>query len=193
MAELHIERAAAALEPVGDGWTVEGIAVPYSKLSRVTDNGTDYYQEGFLPGAFARDATRGGRWVNLMLGHHGDYGDRYLGRCVHLADEMDGLAAAFRINRDHPQAEAARSGELTGWSVSCRVYRTREEGPPDGRVSWRASCSLDHVAATPVPQYAGAGVVLARDHVVESLASPTPRLDALKEWRASHGHNSPRA
>lgn len=192
MPELLIERAAPALEPVGDGWTVEGIAVPYSVLNRVTDNGTDYYQEGFLPGAFARDAAKGGRWVNLMLGHTGDYGDRYLGRCLALADELDGLRATFRINRGHPQAEAARSGELTGWSVSCRVYRTREEGPPDARVQWRANCALDHVAATPQPQYAGAGVVLARDHVVESLASPTPRLDALREWMRTNGQRPAR-
>ena len=184
MSELLIQRAAPALEPVGDGWTVEGIAVPYGKLSRVTDNGTDYYQEGFMPGAFARDAAKGGRWVNLMVGHHGDFGDRYLGRCVNLADEINGLLATFRINREHPQAEAARAGELTGWSVSCRVYRSREEGPPDGRVTWRASCALDHVAATPQPQYAGAGVVLSREHVVEMGASPTPKLDAIREWLA---------
>lgn len=184
MAELLIERAAPALEPVGDGWTVEGIAVPYSKLSRVTDNGTDYYQEGFLPGAFERDATKGGRWVNLMLGHSGDYGERYLGRCVGLADELDGLRATFRIDRSHPQAEAARAGELTGWSVSCRVYRSRNEGPPDSRVTWRANCALDHVAATAVPQYAGAGVLVAREHVLTEGPSPTPKLDALRAWRS---------
>lgn len=184
MAELIIERAAPALEPVGDGWTVEGIAVPYGKLSRVTDNGEDFYQEGFLPGAFARDAAKGGRWVNLMEGHRGDYGDRWLGRCVSLADELDGLRATFRINRSHPHAEAARAGELTGWSVSCRVYRTREEGPPDDRIRWRANCALDHVAATPAPQYAGAGVVLSREHVVETGAPKTPKLDALRAWRA---------
>lgn len=182
MPELIIERAAPALEPVGDGWTVEGIAVPYGIPHRVTDDGVSFYREAFTPGAFARDATKGGRWVNLMLGHAGDFGDRFLGRCVALADELEGLRATFRLDRSHPQAEAARAGELTGWSVSARVYRSRSEGAPDDRTVWREACALDHVAATAQPQYAGAGVLVAREHVMVEGPSPTPVRDALREW-----------
>lgn len=182
MAELLISRAAPALEPVGDGWTVEGIAVPYGIAHPVTDDGTTFYREGFLPGAFGRDVAKGGRWVNLMLGHHGDDGDRFLGRCVGLGEEPGGLRATFRIDRTHPQAEAARAGELTGWSVSARVYRSRTEGPPDKRVTWRELCGLSHVAATAQPQYAGAGVLVAREHVAVEAPSPTPALDAIRAW-----------
>ena len=181
MSELLINREAPALEPVGDGWTVEGIAVPYGTAHRVTDDGTTYYREGFTHGAYARDVAKGGRWVNLMVGHHGDDGDRFLGRLVAIRESVEGLVTAFRINRDHPQAEAARAGELTGWSVSARIYRSRTEAGPDP-VTWRELCGLSHVAATASPQYAGAGVLVARDHVAVVEPSPTPALDKIREW-----------
>lgn len=187
MTELLIERAVPALEPVGDGWTVFGRAVPYGVDQRVSDDGTSYYLERFAPGAFQRDALKGGRWVNLMVGHRGDDGDRYIGRCVELSEHADGLYAGFRIHREHPLAEQARSGELTGWSVSARVYRTRQERAADGgRLLVRELCGLSHVAATTSPQYAGAGVLVARDHeVLGPTAAPNrdalrARLDALR-------------
>lgn len=189
MSELLIERAApTALEATGDGWTVEGLAVPYERLQRVSDDGVTFYREAFTPGAFTRDCAKGGRWVNLMLGHHGDDGDRFLGRCVELRETREGLRAAFRLNRDHPDAEAARSGELTGWSVSTRVYRSREERATDGRedIVYREVCGLSHVAATASPQYVGAGVLVAREHQLITGTSPTPALDAARAWLDAH-------
>lgn len=183
MPELLIERATPPMEAVGDGWTVEGIAVPYGVPHRVTDDGKTFYREGFTHGAFGRDVTKGGRWVNLMLGHHGDEGDRFLGRCVGLTEEAAGLRATFRLDRSHPQAEAARAGELVGWSVSCRVYRSRNEGTVTDRLVWREACGLSHVAATAQPQYAGAGVLVAREHT-EVTADPTPELDRIRAWLA---------
>lgn len=191
MTELVIERAAPALEPVGDGWTVEGLAVPYDVPSRVTDDGETYYREAFTPGSFARDCAKGGRWVNLMLGHFGDDGDRFLGRCVSLAESPEGLLASFRLDRTHPQAEAARAGELVKWSVSARVYRSRAEGPPDDRLVYREACGLSHVAATARPQYAGAGVRVAREHVLVDAGPTTPRRDALRAYLDSLGTGTP--
>ena len=184
MAELVIERSAAPLEPTGDGWTVEGIAVPYEVPAPVSDDGGQTtYLEGFTRGAYSRDCAKGGRWVNLMVGHYGDEGDRYLGRCVGLSEVYEGLRASFRLDRTHPQAEAARAGELRGWSVSARVYRSRSVTESDGRrIVWRELCGLSHVAATPQPQYAGAGVTVARDHEMIVAPSGTPKLDALREY-----------
>lgn len=182
MTELLIERSAPALEPVGDGWTVEGLAVPYDSPARVSDDGVTFYREAFTHGAFTRDCSKGGRWVNLMLGHHGDDGDRFLGRCVALAEESDGLHAAFRLDRTHPHAEAARAGELTRWSVSARVYRSRAEGPTDDRLVYREACGLSHVAATSTPQYAGAGVRVAREHTFVDATEKHPRLDELRAY-----------
>lgn len=182
MPDLVINRAAAPLEPVGDGWTVTGLAVPYGREQRVSDDGENHYWEGFSGSAFNRDVAKGGRWVNLMVGHHGDDGDRYLGRCVGLVEDSEGLWPTFRLDRTNPLAEAARAGELTGWSVSAHVYRSRSVPRPDGeRTVWREVCGLSHVAATAVPQYAGAGVRVARDHRLVFEPSPTPRLDALRQ------------
>lgn len=178
--ELIIERAAVEFEPVGDGWTVYGCAVPYNRAVSVSDNGTDFYWEEFAPGAFARDVAKGGRWINLMLGHHGDDGDRFLGRCVALEETSGGLFPSFRLNRNHPQAESARAGELAGWSVSARVYRSRRTERNQRTVTVREICGISHVAATAKPQYAGAGVLVAREHTLTVEPSPTPRLDALR-------------
>lgn len=180
MSDLLVCRSmpAAAIEPTGDGWTVEGLAVPYNRVNRVSDDGETYYREGWSVGAFARDAERGGRWVNLMAGHRGDEGERYLGRCIGLSSRSDGLWSTFRLNRDHPLAEAARSGELTGWSVSAHIYRSKDATDLDGPIIWRELCGLSHVAATAVPQYAEAGVRLTRERF--RPGSRTPRLDALR-------------
>ena len=178
--ELLINRSSSTMETVGDGWTLYGLAVPYDRETLVSDDGVSYYRERFQPGCFARDVVKGGRWVNLMVGHDGDEGDRYLGRCVAIHEDTQGLWPSFRIDRNHPQAEAARAGELQGWSVSARVYRTRREVVAGQPVLTREACGLSHVAATAVPQYEGAGVLVARDHVVVNGGSSTPRLDALK-------------
>lgn len=181
MSELIISRdAAAPLEATGDGWTLHGLAVPYGTESLVSDDGLTFYREVFSAGCFARDVAKGGRWVNLMVGHSGDDGDRYLGRCVAIYEDSQGLWPTFRIDRSHPQAEAARAGELRGWSVSARVYRSKKETVAGQAIVTREACGLSHVAATAVPQYAGAGVLVARDHVEVNAGSQTPRLDALK-------------
>lgn len=182
MPELVIERElpAGALEPVGDGWTVYGMAVPYDREQRVSDDGLTFYLERFARGAFQRDVDKGGRWVNLFLGHRGDEGDRWLGRCVALEETEAGLFPTFRLNRSHPRAESARAGELTGWSVSAHVYRTRRETGGMLDVMVREACGISHVAATVAPQYAGAGVLVAREHFQIDAPSRTPRLDALR-------------
>jgi HK97 family phage prohead protease len=183
MSELIIERATAPLEAVGDGWTVDGLVVPYEREAEVSDDGgATTYVETFASRSFARDVAKGGRWVNLMIGHKGDDGERYLGRCIGLGEQSDGLHASFRLDRSNPQAEAARAGELTGWSVSARVYRTVSTLRNGRRVLVREVAGISHVAATPRPQYAGAGVTLAREHELIVAPSGTPRLDALREY-----------
>lgn len=181
MSELIIERALPVeLEPTGDGWTLYGRAVPYETPQRVTDDGREYYLEQFAQGSFSKDVGKGGRWVNLMVGHQGDEGDRYLGRCVGIQETPAGLDLAFRIDRTHPLAEEARSGELTKWSVSAHVYRSRQVRLGGDDVLVRELCGLSHVAATASPQYQGAGVLVARDHELIQATPQTPLLDAAR-------------
>jgi len=180
-AGLLITRSLAveALEPVGDGWTLHGLAVPYDRDNIVSDDGgKTEYVERFAAGAFLKDAMRGGRWVNLMEGHYGDDGERFLGRCVGMKDTVDGLYVDFRLNRDHPRAEEARSGELRGWSVGAKVFRTREDTLGSRVRKVRLRAGLNHVAATPMPQYAGAGVLAVRSRFPQY--SRTPELDAAR-------------
>lgn len=182
MTELIIERSIAAdvLEPVGDGWTLHGLAVPYDRDQEVSDDGgRTTYLERFAGGAFTRDAAKGGRWVNLYVGHRGDDGDRFLGRCVSMAESSEGLYVDFRLNRDHPHAEEARSGELRGWSVGAKVFRSREARASGQKLLIREQAGLNHVAATRMPQYAGAGVLVAREH--ELVPEPgAPIRDSLR-------------
>jgi len=182
---LEITRAMPDLEPVGDGWTVGGIVVPYATEQRATDDGVSFHLEETSHGAYARDC-RGAPWGWVQLRHgHGDVTrDRYLGRCVNLSEREDGLWTEFRINREHPLAEEARSGGLTGWSVSAIVERFRDVIRPGRSVRVYELCSLRHVAATASPQYAGAGVMMVReqppgtplaDRWREKYASPVPQ------------------
>lgn len=193
MSELLIVRALPVqhLEPTGDGWTIYGLAVPYNREQEVSDDGKTTYVEEFSGGAFQRDVSKGGRWVNLMLGHAGDDGDRFLGRCISLEEKDDGLYSSFRLDRSHPQAEAARSGELTKWSVSARVYRSRNIIRGAREVTVRELCGLSHVAATMRPQYAGAGVLVAREHELVGATLGTPRLDALRAAGYGQGKGEP--
>lgn len=165
MSATMIERAlAAGMTAVGDGWTVYGRAVPYEVDQRVTDDGgRTWYLERFQRASFRKDAENGGQWVNLFMGHGGGGdGERWLGRCTELDDRPDGLYAAFRLNRSHPQAEDARTGHLRGWSVSAQVRHSRVDRSTGRDVTVRESCALSHVAATASPQYANAGVLVAR-------------------------------
>ena len=186
MAELIIERAfdPGELEVQrGDGWTLFGRIVELGRRELVRDSADqEPYLERFAPDAFDRDVAKGGRWVNLRVGHYGPDHDAYLGRCLTLEARTDGLYGTFRLDREHPLADAARSGELTGWSVGAKVFRSRRSLDPDGKpVVDRLLCAINHVAATPAPQHAGAGVLVVRDHqLVDDTPPGTPLRDALQ-------------
>ena len=189
MSELIIEREYEVLDldvGRGDGWSLYGRFVPFNHRQQVRDSAAGpAYLERFDPRSFDRDVEKGGRWVNLRVGHHGADYDAFLGRCVGLEALPGGLYGTFRITeRNHPLADAARGGELSSWSVGTKVFRSRRVTDPDGAlVVDREACAINHVAATAAPQYAGAGVLLVRDHhMIEPVA---PSFDARRAVLAS--------
>lgn len=184
MPELIIERDFDVVDLDvlrGDGWTVYGRIVPFGVRQEVRDAPDQPpYLERFDPAAFNRDVDKGGRWVNLRVGHYGADHDAFLGRCLKLEAQPNGLYGEFRIDRSHPMADAARSGEITKWSVGAKVLASKRSLDPDGRtVTDRVLCAINHVAATPNPQYAGAGVLLVRDHRMVDEVTKIPWRDAL--------------
>jgi HK97 family phage prohead protease len=183
MSELIIERDYDVTDldvGRGDGWTLYGRIVPFGVRQQVRDTAAGpEYLERFDPGAFDRDVEKGGRWVNLRIGHHGADHEAFLGRCIGLDARSGGLYGTFRVTeRQHPLADAARAGELTKWSIGAKVFRSRRVTDPDGReVIDREVCAINHVAATAAPQYAGAGVLVARDHqLVDATGRPAAPL-----------------
>lgn len=182
MSELTIitrERPADIMEVErsGDGFTVAGIVVPFDRVQEVSDDGVTRYREVFDPHSFDRDVAKGGRWINLKRGHgKSDPGEDFLGRCHGLRAQPEGLWAEFRLERSHPLVDEVRYGELKSWSIGARIYRFHREGD----VRRYTMCAVDHVAATPKPQYADAGVVLVRDETVDETPG-TPRRDRAME------------
>jgi HK97 family phage prohead protease len=189
MSELIIERDYEVTDldvGRGDGWSLYGRIVPFGHRQQVRDTADGpTYLERFDPRAFDRDVAKGGRWVNLRVGHHGADYDAFLGRCLGLEALPGGLYGTFRIEeRDHPLADAARAGELRSWSVGTKVFRSRKVTDPDGKpVVDRELCAINHVAATASPQYAGAGVLLVRDH--QMIEQPAPRFDRVRAQLAA--------
>lgn len=181
MPELIIERDYDVVDldiGRGDGWTLYGRIVPFGARQMVRDAPKQPpYLERFDPGAFDRDVEKGGRWVNLRIGHTGADHEAFLGRCLGLVALPGGLYGTFRVTeRDNPLADAARAGELTKWSVGAKVFRSRQVVDTDGlQVTNRELCAINHVAATAAPQYANAGVLVARDH---QLVDDTGRTSA---------------
>ena len=187
MSELIIERDYDVTDldtGRGDGWTLYGRIVPFGVRTQVRDSvDRPQYLERFDPGSFDRDVEKGGRWVNLRVGHHGADHDAFLGKCLGLEALPGGLYGTFRVTeRTHPLADAARAGELTKWSVGAKVFRSRQMVDPDGAsVVNREVCALNHVAATAAPQYAGAGVLVAREHqLIDATPGDGPRIAAMR-------------
>ena len=162
MSELIIERsiAAATMEPIGDGWTLHGRAVPYDVDQEVTDDGKSHYYERscarcLCPGRSSPAAVGSTSWSATA----GTTGSAYLGRCIAIADTSGGLDLDSWNQPGASSRRRARPGDLMGWSVSAHVFRTRKSVENGRLVMVRERCGLSHVAATALtPSTPGAGV-----------------------------------
>ena len=174
-----------------DGRSLEGCIVPYGQVATVVepdDTGKLVkYQEQFLRGSLAGMAqgfkARGMLDIPLLLGHDESMGNT-IGFATGLEDREDGAWASFRIYDDSnlPKIQSMLRESHTGLSVKFRDVRAPKL--IDGVVS-RVQVFLRHVAATPVPTYAGAGITAIRSQNSDQEA-PRPALEAVRAWLASN-------
>jgi hypothetical protein len=176
-----------------DGRTLDGCIVPYGEPADVVDMNDDgelvRYREQFLLHSLANMAqgfkARSGKGMNvpLLLDHDEQSMDRMVGFATNIESRDEGAFATFRLYDDANivKVRSILTESHTGLSIKFRDIR--EPKLIDGIVS-RVQVYVAHVAATPIPTYAGAAIASVRSNG-EPVIAPTPSLDEVKAWLAS--------
>ena len=177
-----------------DGRVIEGLIVPYNQVATVVEPDATgklvKYQEQFLRGSLAGMAqgfkARGLLDLPLFLGHEENMDNR-IGYATGLESRDEGAWASFRIyeNSNIVKVQSMLRESHTGLSVKFRDVR--QPKLLDGIVS-RVQVFVRHVAATPVPTYAGAGITAIRSMEADQEA-PRPALEAVRAWLATQQPN----
>ena len=175
-----------------DGRTVEGRIVPYMEPADIVERDTDTggwkeYKEQFLPRSCLAMSQvihrRGnGAFIAFLMDHEEHDFDAKIGYAANLEDREDGGWATFRLyqSRDIEKVTCMLNESHRGLSINFADVK-----PPkmiDGVVS-HVQVHIDHVAATPTPCYAGAGIrgIRAIDDT-SLMVPPTPNLDQVMQW-----------
>ena len=138
------------------GRTLEGQALRWDTLYRVTDDGRRYYGEGFRRGAFA-ETLAARPWHELRPEH---WDDRI--GTVRLAESAEGLVFTAVMepgDRGDDELELVRAGRRSG--VSIRYSPVRSEKGPPAPPWWRTKVDLRELSLTARPQYGPDAKVLA--------------------------------
>lgn len=175
-----------------DGRTVEGRIVPYNEVIKVFDRHPETgeltrFEEQFMPRsclAMAQAVAKRGNaafMAFLMEHEEHDFGAK-IGYATTLQDASDGAYATFRLydGRDIDKVRSMLAESHRGLSIG--FADTRPPKIIDGVVS-RVQVHIDHVAATPSPCYASAGITAMRGD--EQPNPETPRLDEVQAWLES--------
>lgn len=173
-----------------DGRTLDGVIVPYNEPADVIDIDEESgelvrYREQFLSHSLANMASgfkaRSGKGMNVpLLIDHQETMERMVGYATMIESRDDGAHATFRLYDDSNivKIRSILSESHTGLSVKFRDIR--EPKLIDGIVS-RVQVFVAHVAATPMPAYAGAAIGSIRSNG-ELVTAPTPALTDVREW-----------
>ena len=178
-----------------DGRTLTGRIVPYNEVANVVDFDEETqtmvrYQETFLPHSLAAMAqgfaARGGKFANgqfipLLIDHNDNF-DNMVGHATELRDEDDGAYASFRLYDDAriTKIRSVLTESHTGLSISFRDVRAPKIA---NDIVQRVQVFVAHVAATPSPTYANAGILAIRSN--EQCEPVTPLLNNVREWLAT--------
>lgn len=176
-----------------DGRTVHGKIVPFREPTQITqrraDGEVESFEEMFAPGsltACCQLAQRRGNagWIALNLDHDESF-DARVGYATELEQREDGGYATFRLY-DGPQLPKVRSMIEESHKGLSVMFDDVAKPRLIGKVRERVQVYLHHVAATPSPAYAGAGVLAMRS-TDSGLTLGTPALDEVQQWLAAQG------
>ena len=188
-ATLHLRDAEG-----DEGRIVGGRIVPFGEIAEIRERNDEgeivEYLEEFLPNCTLANRQMAERkmggipsWIPLNLDHDENF-DREVGRCRSLSEQDDGAHSTFRLYAGHdlPKVRSMLSESHHGLSVQFgdRVAPIVSERDGEMLVQHR-QINIFHVAATPIPAYAGAGITEMREGDIEALVLGTPNIDAVEK------------
>ena len=180
-----------------EGRIVMGRIVPFGEIAEIRERNDAgdvvEYLEEFLPDCTLANRQLAERkmggipsWIPLNLDHSENF-DREVGRCRSLSEADDGVQSSFRLygGADLPKVRSMLSESHHGLSVQFgdRVPPIVSERD-GGTLIQHRQINIFHVAATPVPAYAGAGITEMREEDLEALVMGTPNIDAVEKLLA---------
>lgn len=154
------------------GRTLEGQALRWDTLYRVSDDGRRFYQEGFRRGAFVESVAKRS-WFELRPEHE----DTRIGH-VEFHEATAGLVFTATMepgDRGDDELELVRAGRRSGVSIRYTPVASERGAPP----WWRTKVELRELSLTARPQYGPDAKVLA---MRSAPPSRDPALDALLAW-----------
>lgn len=175
-----------------DGRIVSGRIIPFGEIGEIRERNEAgdvvEYLEEFLPDCTLANRQLAQRkmggipsWIALNLDHDENF-DREVGRCRSLAEVDDGAEATFRLYSGHdlPKVRSILAESHQGLSVQFgdRVPPIVSERD-GGMLIQHRQINIFHVAATPIPAYAGAGITGMREEDIEELVMGTPNIDKV--------------
>lgn len=175
--ELDIVRSLPMTDTHIEGRTIEGHALRWDTLYRVSDDGRRYYQEGFRRGAFSETMRNRGNWFELRTEH----ADIRVGR-VEISEGDSALEFSATLDYGDvadDELELVRAGKRAGVSIRYTPLHAQRGGATG--VWWRDRVDLREISLTSRPQYGADAKVL----VVRSMPSEEDAaLKALLDFKA---------
>ena len=160
------------------GRRLEGRALAWDTLYRVTDDGRNFYQEGFRRGA-CLDSIRARRNWFEARDEHDDVRVGYVG----FSEADDGLMFAMTLDltdEADTMIEQLRSHRKEGVSIR---YTPVKQQPRGGPPYWRTKIELRELSLTNHAQYADARVLAMRSQPPPERTWKRPSdLDAILAW-----------
>ena len=177
MPAIEVVRSVVVSDMSVSGRTLEGQALRFDTLYRVSDDGRRFYQEGFRRGAFVESIERR-QWFELRPEHN----DERLG-AVTFHEASDGLVFTATMepgDRGDDELELVRAGRRSGVSIRYLPVKAERTAPP----WWRTKVDLRELSLTARPQYGPDARVLAmRSHPTgDHTRQRDSELEALLAW-----------